>query len=85
MRKKKIIDVESAYVPSLKQDAPLPISPDVAKSEEELEKIAPVENNKALKTKTPSKNLMFAILFVVVNLLAIITTALIEFAGDEHG
>lgn len=84
MRKKKIIDVESAYVPSLKQDAPLPISPDVAKSEEELEKIAPVENNKALKTKTPSKNLMFAILFVVVNLLAIITTALIEFAGDEQ-
>lgn len=84
MKKKKIIEEESAYLSSLKQDAPLPLTPDVARSEEELEKIAPVENKKALKTKTPSRNLMFALLFIVVNLLAIITTALIEFAGDEQ-
>ncbi len=82
-KKEDLIDEEVADI-STTSDEPLEISEEAKKSEEELEKIAPVDSNQVLKTKSPSKKILIAILFIAINLLAILTTVVIEFSGEEH-
>lgn len=82
-RKQNLIDNETARIPSVNQEQPMDISNDALQSESELEKIAPVVDDKALKTQSPSKKLTFALLFIAVNLVAILGTAVMEFAGND--
>lgn len=81
--KEKLIEEEKVDVPVL-EHKPINISSEGQKNEEELQKIAPVKEDTALKTKSVSKKWLMALLFVAVNLLAITLTAVIEFIGDEH-
>lgn len=82
-QKENLIDEEVADVSTV-SDQPLEIDDEAKKSEEELEKIAPVDSNQVLKTKSPSKKILIGVLFIAINLLAILTTVVIEFTGEEH-
>ena len=75
-KKEDLIDEEVADISTI-SDEPLEISEEAKKSEEELEKIAPVDSNQVLKTKSPSKKILIAILFIAINLLAILVTVVI--------
>lgn len=79
----EVIDEESASV-AVEESKPMEISEDAKKSEEELKKIAPVEENKALKTKSVNKKWLTALLFIAINLVAVLLTVVMEFIGDDH-
>ena len=77
------IDTESVKLTVVEKD-PIDISVEAKKNEEELEKIAPVNDNEVLKTQTASKKSLIALLCIMVNILAISISALIEYLGGEH-
>ena len=79
----KILEAEVADVPT-SSDQPLEISEEAGKADEELKKIASTDENKVLKTASPTKKVLLAVLFIAVNLLAILITVLIEFTSDTH-
>lgn len=78
-----IIEEEEATLPTV-ETKPIEITEQAKENEEELEKIVPIEENKALKTKSASKKWLIALLFISVNILAILLTAIMEFIGDDH-
>ncbi len=78
-----IIDTEQADLP-VSEKHPIEISDEAKQNEKELEKIASVQDDNALKTKSASKKWLLALLFIAVNLIAILLTAVIEFVGEEH-
>ena len=79
----KILEEEVADVPT-SSDQPLEISEEAGKADEELKKIASTDENKVLKTASLSKKVLLAVLFIAVNLLAILITVLMEFTSDTH-
>lgn len=85
IRKDDIIDEREACVPSV-GDEPrtIDMSADAEKTEKELEKIAPADKSGATKTKNTSKNFAITLLFIAVNVLAVVLTALMEFSGGEE-
>ncbi len=85
IRKDDIIDEREACVPSVGDEArPIAMSADAEKAEKELEKIAPADKSGAIKTKNTSKNFAITLLFIAVNVLAVVLTALMEFSGGEE-
>ena len=81
--KEKLIENEKVDF-FVAEKKPLNISDVAEKADSDLQKIAPVSDNEALKTKSASKKWLIALLFITVNLLAILLTAVIEFIGDEQ-
>lgn len=79
---KDMIDDEKAYVP-MTEKTPIEISGEAAESEAELEKIAPVEDSKVLKTRSMSKKALMTLVFIAVNVIAILLTIVMEFSGDK--
>lgn len=82
-QKEKLIDEEIADVSTV-SDQPLEISDEAKQSEAELEKIAPIDSNQVLKTRSPSKKILTALIFIAVNLLAILLTVVMEFSSEEQ-
>jgi len=82
IRKDDIIEENVACVPSVGEEQPIAMTGEAADAEKELEKIA-VDSNKALKTKNTSKNFAMTLLFIAVNVLAVVLTALMEFSKGE--
>lgn len=78
----KLLEEEQIDVPIMERK-PMNISGEAEKNEEELKKIAPA-STEPLKTKNASKKWLVALLFIAVNILAILLTAIMEFIGDEH-
>ena len=76
------IDEEKAELPVA--EAKPDDSTEVKQAEEEFQKVAPISEGEALKTKSASKKWLIAALFIAVNVLAILLTAVMEFIGDEH-
>ena len=76
------VDKEQAEL-AIVEDKPIN-TPETQQAEEELQKIAPVSEGEVLKTKSASKKWLIAALFIAVNVLAILLTAVMEFIGDEH-
>ncbi len=76
------IDEEKAELPVA--EAKPDNSTEVKQAEEEFQKVAPISEGEALKTKSASKKWLLALLFIAINVLAILLTAVMEFIGDEH-
>lgn len=76
------VDEEKAELPMV--DGKPIDTPETKKTEEELQKVAPIKEGEVLKTKSASKKWLIAALFVAVNILAILLTAVMEFIGDEQ-
>ncbi len=76
------IDEEKAELPVA--EAKPDDSTEVKQAEEEFQKVAPISEGEALKTKSASKKWLLAFLFIAINVLAILLTAVMEFIGDEH-
>jgi len=81
-QKEKIIDTEVADVSTVSV-RPLEINDEAKKVEHELENIAPTEEERVLTTKSPSKKILIAILFIAINLLAILVTVVMEFTSNK--
>ena len=77
------IDEEKASM-SLDAEKPMTISEEAKENEENLEKIAPVDESKALKTRSANKKWLSALLFISINVLAIVFTVLLELLGDDQ-
>ncbi len=78
----KFIEEEKAELP-VAEAKPID-STETIQAEEEFQKVAPISEDEALKTKSASKKWLIAALFIAVNVLAILLTAVMEFIGDEH-
>ena len=83
MIKKDIIHEDIACVPSVDDGKPIEMNAAAEQAEKELEKIAPVDEGKALKTKKTSKSFAFTLIFVLVNVVAVLFTAFLEFKGED--
>lgn len=83
IRKDDIINEDIAHVPGVGEEQPIEMTEDAQKTEKELEKIAAVDQSKAVKTKNTSKNFAFTLLFIAVNVLAVVLTLLLEFKNGE--
>jgi len=81
--KKDIIHEDIACVPSVDDAKPIEMDAAAEQAEKELEKIAPVDEGKALKTKKTSKSFAFTLIFVLVNVVAVLFTAFLEFKGED--
>lgn len=85
IRKDDIISEEVACVPSVDNEAPIEMSAEAEQAEKELEKIASADGDSAaMKTKNTSKNFAVTLLFIAVNVIAVVLTALMEFSGGEE-
>lgn len=85
IRKDDIISEEVACVPSVDNEAPIEMSAEAEQAEKELEKIASADGDSAaMKTKNTSKNFAITLLFIAVNVIAVVLTALMEFSGGEE-
>lgn len=85
IRKDDIISEEVACVPSVDNEAPIEMSAEAEQVEKELEKIASADGESAaMKTKNTSKNFAITLLFIAVNVIAVVLTALMEFSGGEE-
>ena len=78
-----IIEDEKASM-SLDASKPIEISDEAKENEQDLEKIAPIEESKALKTQSPNKKWLTAFIFIAINVIAILLTLVLEFVGDEQ-
>ncbi len=78
-----VIEDEKASM-SLDAEEPMTISEEAKENEANLEKIAPVEESKALKTRSANKKWLSALLFIAINVLAIVFTVLLEFMSDDQ-
>ena len=65
------IEEEKASM-SLDAEKPMNISEEAKENEANLEKIAPVQDSKALKTRSANKKWLSALLFISINILAIL-------------
>lgn len=85
IRKDDIISEEVACVPSVDNEAPIEMSAEAEQVEKELERIASADGDSAaMKTKNTSKNFAITLLFIAVNVIAVVLTALMEFSGGEE-
>lgn len=84
IRKDDIIDEHVACVPSVEGEQSIEMTAEAEAAEKELERIAAAEDSAAMKTKRGSKNLAITLLFIAVNVIAVVLTALMEFTGGEE-
>ena len=83
IRKDDIISEDVAHVPGVAEEKPIEMSADAQVAEKELEKIASVDEGKPVKTKNTSKNFAMTLLFIAVNVLAVVLTLLMESRDGE--
>lgn len=83
IRKDDIISEDVASIPGVAENQPMEMTADAQEAEKELEKIAAADQGKAVKTKNTSKNFAFTLLFIAVNVLAVVLTLLMEFKNGE--
>ena len=83
IRKDDIISEDVAHVPGVAEEKPIEMSADAQVAEKELEKIASVDEGKQVKTKNTSKNFAMTLLFIAVNVLAVVLTLLMESRDGE--
>lgn len=83
IRKDDIISEDVAHVPGVAEEKPIEMNAAAQDAEKELEKIAATDEGKAIKTKNTSKNFALTLLFIAVNVLAVVLTLLMESRDGE--
>lgn len=79
----KLIEEEKVD-PVIIEDEPLDISDEAEKVDEDLKKIAHVSEDESLKARSANKKWLIALLFLMFNLISILVTAVMEFAGEDQ-
>ena len=77
-----ILEEEKVDVP-VSEKEPIQISGEAEKANEELQKIAPKSNSGEVKTASASKTWLVVLLFLSVNLVSILLSAVMEFSSEQ--